>query len=346
MIFKKFLLIFLSSMLNFLYAQTIFKAGYPENFPENKISQITLLDTIISFPAHGAGIAWDGHNLWERGLNAMYKMTTSGKILKSFSLPDSISGLGSVEWDGQYLWLCHEQEAKLTKIDTMGNVLERFNLPSSGILDPNGWGLAWDGQYLWHSEYGDSVIIYKLDPVTGAEVSRYILHYELILGITWANGYLYGININPTYLYKFDIETGITLDSSYVNIDHPLGLTWDGANFWNIGYNDGRIFKIEPLATATTGDKPILPEKYMLKQNYPNPFNPSTVINFRIENTEQVLLELYNSAGQKVRTLVNRSLSAGNHQVIVDGSGLASGIYLYRIEAGEFNAVKKMILLK
>ena len=84
----------------------------------------------------------------------------------------------------------------------------------------------------------------------------------------------------------------------------------------------------------------------MLKQNYPNPFNPSTVINFRIENTEQVLLELYNSAGQKVRTLVNRSLSAGNHQVIVDGSGLASGIYLYRIEAGEFNAVKKMILLK
>jgi len=90
----------------------------------------------------------------------------------------------------------------------------------------------------------------------------------------------------------------------------------------------------------------ITPNKYVLEQNYPNPFNPSTVINYSIPSSGFVKLEAYNILGKKVATLVNEFKEAGSYEISFDGSNLASGIYLYSIQVGNFNSTKKMLLLK
>jgi len=89
-----------------------------------------------------------------------------------------------------------------------------------------------------------------------------------------------------------------------------------------------------------------LPQSFSLLQNYPNPFNPTTVIQYSIPKSGNVTLKVYNMIGQEVATLVNQEQSAGNYSVNFNASKLASGVYLYRIEAGNFSATKKLMLLK
>lgn len=89
-----------------------------------------------------------------------------------------------------------------------------------------------------------------------------------------------------------------------------------------------------------------VPFDYSLSQNFPNPFNPVTNINFSIPVKDRVELNVYNTLGEKAATLVNEEMEAGNHLVAFDASNLPSGVYFYRIIAGEFNHTKKLILLK
>ena len=89
-----------------------------------------------------------------------------------------------------------------------------------------------------------------------------------------------------------------------------------------------------------------MPNKFNLSQNYPNPFNPTTNISFTLPKTSNVRLTIYNMLGQRVATLINSKMSAGLHSISFDASHLASGMYIYRLKAGNFTADKKMILLK
>lgn len=89
-----------------------------------------------------------------------------------------------------------------------------------------------------------------------------------------------------------------------------------------------------------------LPEQYELKQNYPNPFNPMTNIGFDLPERASVKLTIYDLQGQKVRTLVDRSLEAGNHKIKWIPKGAASGIYFYRLETDNFIKTRKMVLVK
>ena len=84
----------------------------------------------------------------------------------------------------------------------------------------------------------------------------------------------------------------------------------------------------------------------VLSQNYPNPFNPSTTIKYTIPKKEKVKIEVLNLLGQKIETLVNNQISAGSHEIEFNAMDLPSGVYLYRIEAGGYQEVKKMILLQ
>ena len=135
-------------------------------------------------------------------------------------------------------------------------------------------------------------------------------------GTTKFNSLAFGVSNATT--------TSFTLEEVYINKVPPaqIGVSIEG------GVDDG------------------LPRVFALKQNYPNPFNPSTNIQFDLPQSADVKMTVYNMLGQKVMTLVDRRMDAGFHHVTFDARSLASGMYVYRIEAGSFVSTKKMMLIK
>ena len=98
-------------------------------------------------------------------------------------------------------------------------------------------------------------------------------------------------------------------------------------------------------------DEDVLPEDFALHQNYPNPFNPTTQIKYDLPEEQHVSIAIYDVMGRKIRSLMNNSQAAGYHSIHWDaknemGEGVAAGMYIYTIQAGEFRATKKMVLLK
>ncbi|MGB5529782.1 MAG: T9SS type A sorting domain-containing protein [Ignavibacteriaceae bacterium] len=93
-------------------------------------------------------------------------------------------------------------------------------------------------------------------------------------------------------------------------------------------------------------DVSVVPDNYSISQNYPNPFNPSTTIKYSIPQASFVKIKVYNTLGQVIAELVNQEIQIGNHEVSFDARNLTSGIYFYRIEAGNFVETRKMILIK
>lgn len=98
------------------------------------------------------------------------------------------------------------------------------------------------------------------------------------------------------------------------------------------------------VATGTEPDE--TPQQITLEQNYPNPFNPETVITFNLPEREHVQLKVFDMTGQEITTLQSGEMAAGTHQAVFDASQLASGVYLYKLEAGSFSETRKMLLVK
>ncbi len=112
---------------------------------------------------------------------------------------------------------------------------------------------------------------------------------------------------------------------------------------------------VESLLIFTTGPKTTSgisewydrrPTRFSLAQNYPNPFNPQTTIRFETPVVSVVKLELYNLLGEKVQTILNEERPPGAYTTNFPGENLASGVYFYKLTAGKFSAVKKMLLMK
>ena len=110
----------------------------------------------------------------------------------------------------------------------------------------------------------------------------------------------------------------------------------------------------QPMGALTWFDMPVgvedeisqLPLSYKLFNNYPNPFNPTTNISFNLPKEENIKLDIYNILGQKIVTLINGKMQAGNHNVNFIADNLPSGLYIYQLQAGNFLESKKMMLLK
>jgi endo-1,4-beta-xylanase len=142
---------------------------------------------------------------------------------------------------------------------------------------------------------------------------------------------------------------------------HP-GVT--GITLW--GYIEGKIWRTNGYLIRKDGsERPALvwlrnylagvdevrtsdrlPIAYILYQNYPNPFNPYTMINYQLPMISNVELSVYNLLGKKMATLVSEKQQAGRHQVEFDANNLPSGVYLYRLQAGKFHDIKKMVLIR
>ena len=89
-----------------------------------------------------------------------------------------------------------------------------------------------------------------------------------------------------------------------------------------------------------------IPTEYSISQNYPNPFNPTTKIKFGLPKAGFTRITVYDLLGRDIMTLINNELKAGYHEINIDAHNLPSGIYLYKIQSGDFTKTKKMILMK
>jgi len=116
---------------------------------------------------------------------------------------------------------------------------------------------------------------------------------------------------------------------------------WTSPQYWAFTW----IGDQEEMVGVETKDVTTV-ESYTLSQNYPNPFNPTTTISYTLPKAEKVTIEVFNMIGQKVATLVNANQTAGIHTVDFDGANLTSGVYFYRLQAGTFSSMRKMVLMK
>ena len=88
------------------------------------------------------------------------------------------------------------------------------------------------------------------------------------------------------------------------------------------------------------------PSLFKVNQNTPNPFNPSTTISYTVPEKGNISVEIFNVAGQKIKTLVNGYMSAGEHSIRWDASGCSAGVYFYKVKAGKFERTMKMTLVR
>ena len=125
--------------------------------------------------------------------------------------------------------------------------------------------------------------------------------------------------------------------------DNGAIVSWDDPRYTNDIYaerllGDGTLTSIE--------EEGLIVNNFLLKQNYPNPFNPNTKIKYSVPHSSKIVIKVYDILGNEVATLLNEEKPYGSYDVEFDASGLSSGIYFYKLKAGEFIQTKKMILMK
>ena len=119
----------------------------------------------------------------------------------------------------------------------------------------------------------------------------------------------------------------------------------DKANGWVVGSNGIILHYHDPVTDADEEDDQF-PSKFVLMQNYPNPFNPLTTIQYSIPESGDVSLKIFNTLGEEIVNLVHEYQQLGVYKVNFDATDLSSGIYFYRLTAGNNFETKKMILLR
>jgi carboxypeptidase T len=162
-------------------------------------------------------------------------------------------------------------------------------------------------------------------------------------GTTWQPVASYSGTLSTWTQQTFDI-TNYAAGSSQVKIRFRLtsdaGLVADG---W---YVDDIVIKSYCGILSGITQNNGIPKTFALEQNYPNPFNPTTVIKYQLPKSELVTIKIYDVLGRQVASLINEKKDAGYYEITFDASSLSSGVYFYKIEAGDFVESKKMMVLK
>jgi uncharacterized delta-60 repeat protein len=204
------------------------------------------------------------------------------------------------------------------------------------------------GSQKWVSTYeGPS---YKSDRATGLAIGE--------------NGYIYVTGRSDGFYGSVDYATVKINPEGHrewvmrydAGFDQPADVVTDGlGHIYVTGYSIfdydtetlcTTIKYTDPTALSIKNDISTIPGIFQLNQNYPNPFNPETVISWQLAVGSEVELSIYNILGAKVATLVKEYMSAGTHTYHFNGINLASGVYYYHLFAGEFQKVRKMVLIK
>ena len=175
-----------------------------------------------------------------------------------------------------------------------------------------------------------------------------------------------GNNLNILSVYFTNNNTGWVVDQGYsssnmfkttnggkewtnqfIGTSNSLNSVFftNGNTGWIVG-NNGTILKSNSVITSNQILSAEIPEQFSLSQNFPNPFNPSTKITYSLKSSVPVKLSIYDMLGRNIITLVNDVQGPGTYQVEFNGANFSSGVYLYRLEAGEFIETKSMLMVK
>ena len=258
------------------------------------------------------------------------------------------------------------------KTDTVTGAYSFTNLaPGQYILLAEGHGYVpsffrYDGTTTMNWKNADSVIVTETSLVTGINFNLKSHSPNIgggfVFGIVKGND---GATLPGTLNYMVDAN-GDFVDYSVTDLDGSfmIGSVEAGSytmvstlvSFQNaqknlsVDYSNNSSLNIDvslnPNSTTGINDNATVISGYDLKQNYPNPFNPSTIISYQIPQNSFVTLKVYNILGNEVATLVNEQQTAGNHNFNFKANNLASGVYIYKLTAGSFTAVRKLTLLK
>lgn len=144
----------------------------------------------------------------------------------------------------------------------------------------------------------------------------------------------------------FRIHNGI-VDTLFSNMPRPSGMVFDSnGNLFITSFSQDNILKVSNLPTAVENEINSVVNNFILEQNYPNPFNPTTRISWQSPVGSRQTLKVYDILGNEVATLVDEFRDAGRYDIVFDATNLSSGIYLYKLQAGNYTEIKKMILIK
>lgn len=191
-----------------------------------------------------------------------------------------------------------------------------------GVYRSNNNGATWT-----HAQIGSNVSVMSLC-VVGTNV----------FAGTWAGGESAYILSNSDSSWRATGMAGTTYVTSFAADN---GILFAGTLSYSVWRRP-----ISELLTGTKSKTDDIPNNFALMQNYPNPFNPSTAISYQLPANSVVTLRVYDVLGKEIRTLVNERQNAGTYTIRFDGSGLPSGVYFYRLQAGNYSATKKLLFMK
>lgn len=264
------------------------------------------------------------------------------------------------QWSGNLDW------AQITYNVTAGNNTFKWEYMKDNIVS-SGSDCAWIDNIVFPAVGGVSgTPLFSID-VDALNYGTVLVGESMLMPITITNAgtalmigemnvsapfYIVPIGLQPTSMMQYILPAGESIEIMIAfsplsggMFEGNLGITSDDVTMplMNIA--------LSGVGQALSTDNNVLPVVTELKGNYPNPFNPSTTIRFGMREAGKVKIDVYNVLGQKVRTLVNDNLGAGNHSVVWNGTddrgrNVASGIYFYRMNTGSYSSTKKMLMMK
>jgi hypothetical protein len=280
---------------------------------------------------------------------------------ESFPQDGSGSGIYGQLYDQNYIEIGNEfrintytknfqEEPSISAIINGGFVVSWHSMYQDGSL--NGiYAKYFMESQLVHSIHSFSLISPKFDATIYMTTVEFKWHKasSIHVNFPWELTYTLYIDVtnefnNPEifsviYDSTFSVENMIPGQTYFWKV---MAKTYEGDSLWS---SETFGFYVSPAADIEDNLKPE-PEHFELFPNYPNPFNPTTMINYQTPNTQYVEAGIYNLLGQKVVTLVSQKQNAGFHQVEWDASGFTSGVYFLVLDAGNFKATQKMLLVK
>jgi len=218
-------------------------------------------------------------------------------------------------------------------------VLSPIDITSYSVVEPRTYGLEYTPEYFRFVNLGETgTATWNLNaPGDGTYLFR--VFYQNTGGPVAGNLAVDGMDVQVDF--DSDPEGGaldVTTDVFSLSTGtHDFTLSGSGVKVDNVQLIEKTVVSVPPVNIV---------DGFHLYQNYPNPFNPSTTIRYTIPQSDNVVLSIYNILGQRVATLVNEVQVQGTYNVTFDASHLSSGIYFYRITAGDYVEVKKMMFLK